>query len=97
MAELRPRRRNREGEERGSKQKLTGRSMGWSACSGKSRRRRTGADDLGRPTTKMTAMAAPWALRLAWIGEEVAGDEAELLGTTGRRGGGGGYGHGVRR
>ena len=33
--------------------------MGWSACSGKSRRRRTGADDLGRPTTKMTAMAAP--------------------------------------
>ena len=36
-------------------------------------------------------------LRLAWLDEEVAGDEAELLGTTGRRGGGGGYGHGVRR
>ena len=36
------------------------------------------------------------ALRLAWLGEEVAGDEAELLGTTGRRGGGGGYGNGER-
>ena len=30
------------------------------------------------------------------LGEEVAGDEAELLGTTGRRGGGGGYGNGER-
>ena len=37
------------------------------------------------------------ALRLAWLGEEVAGDEAELLGTTGRRGRGGGYGDARRR
>ena len=32
-----------------------------------------------------------------WLGEEVAGDEAELLGTTGRRGRGGGYGDARRR
>ena len=49
-----------EEEEKGEQaQKLTAEATGWSTGSGTSRRRRTGADDLGRPTTKMTAMAAP--------------------------------------
>ena len=32
-----------------------------------------------------------------WLDEEVAGDMAEVLSTTGRRGHGGGRGNGVRR
>ena len=51
--------RKRAREEGEQTQNLTVEATGWSAGSGTSRRRRTGADDLGRPTTKMTAMAAP--------------------------------------
>ena len=58
MAGLRPRRRNREEEERGSKQRLTGRSMGWSACSGKAGVEQGGEDDLGRPRLKTRTVAA---------------------------------------
>ena len=50
-----------------------------------------------RPESNLAMATAHGALRLAWLGEEVAGDEAELLGTTGRRGRGGGYGDARRR
>ena len=97
MAELRPRRRKRTRGGGGSVRGLTAEPASARARSGMPGSSRIAGEDPRRPESNLATATAPRGTPACVARRGGSWRRGGAPGTTGRRGGGGGYGHGVRQ